>query len=153
MKDFRFPMVADIYVRSTAQSEIGEMVSSWTPAHWDVLCELRSDSFKSDSRYSITSKKEFMEQPFLLYGRFKDDVRRLADDSFVDVTDILVTNIRGDCYGESIFTESFDGVEAPTIFEMRTLSAFANPWGRIEFYKTQLHRSDNQRRNGIWRSM
>lgn len=143
-EDFRFPLKADIYYATLVQNDIGEMEKSWALGHANVACEVRSDKFNSDTRYSMSAREPFMDTPLLIFGRFRDDIRIASGGASIAPTDIAVTNVRSYCADTDIFVETFGGEHVPTVFELRTFQPFVNPWGQIEYYKVQLVRMEDQ---------
>ena len=81
--------------------------------------------------------------PLLVFGRFKDDIRT-KDGVTHSLTDIMVTNVRSYCEDTPLFIESADN-NAVTDFEIGSFQPFTNPWGKIEYYKVQAIRMDDQR--------
>lgn len=145
-QDFRFPLKADVYYASMTQDAIGNMEKSWSLGYDGLKCELRSDKFNSDMRYAVSAKDPFLETPLLVFGRFKDDIRKKSDGSFIPITNIMVSNIRSYCTDEPIFIDdtAWSGSDISIFFELRTFQPFVNPWGDIEYYKAQLIRMENQ---------
>lgn len=143
---FRFPLMADVYYATESQDDLGSIVKRWTLGRSDTPCELRTDKFNSDSRFAVDTKEQFFDIELILFGRFEDDIRINQDGDYRSISNILITNIRTRCDGASVFIETYkDGGEAiASIFEVRTLQPFTNPWGKIEYYKVQLFRSDDQ---------
>lgn len=141
--DPRYPMIADIYIATGIQDNVsGMIIKEWSLLHADVQCELSSDKFNSDTRYAIQTKNDLFDMPLLLFGRFKQDIRK-TDTGYAMLTDMLVTNIRDYCDKDQIFIEPSNNGE-PMIFEIATLQPFTNPWGKTEYYKTQILRMDDQ---------
>lgn len=140
-----FTMLADIYYeRQYFVSHTNEFISEWTLGHEGVICELHSDKFNTDTRYTIALKDGFFEFPLLLFGRFKDDIRKADDGTMFPITSIMVTNIRSKCDEVPFFIETYNGTEQNTLFEVGTFQPFINPFGKIEYYKIQAPRMDDQ---------
>lgn len=143
--DFRFPLMADIYHVSSSVGNFNEIIDVWEPEHQGTACELSSDKFNSDSRYSISAKEIFFDAPLLIFGRFKEDIRKKKDGGIVPVTSVIITNVRNYCTGEPILFEGDENnIQNNIKFELRTFQPFTNPWGNIEYYKVQMFRMENQ---------
>ena len=140
--DFRFTLKADVYYAVLEQNSWGEFEKTWSLSHTGTMCELHSDKFNSDTRYAIQTKDEFFKMPLLVFGRFREDIRVDKDGTMHPLTDIVVSNVRGYCGGDPVFYDSASG--EPTKFEIGTFEPFTNPWGKIEYYKVQAIRSDDQ---------
>lgn len=143
---FRFPLIADVYYATENQDDLGSIVKEWTLGRQGVPCELRTDKFNNDSRFAVDTKTSFFDVELILFGRFEIDIRADQNGDYKSISNILVTNIRTRCNNAPVFIETHKGsgeTEA-SIFEVRTLQPFTNPWGNIEYYKVQLFRSDDQ---------
>jgi hypothetical protein len=83
----------------------------------------------------------------LLVGRFKEDIRTSSLEEHFETTNVLVTNIV-DKNCELVYKET-GGVRSDkgTLYEIATIQPFLNPFGRIEYYKVILKRSENQGMN------
>ena len=142
-QNFRFNHKADVYYAEDVYNEWNEFEKVWVLGHKGALCELASDKFNSDTRYAIQNKLQLFDMPLLVFGRFKDDIRT-KDGVTHSLTDIMVTNVRSYCEDTPIFIESADN-NAVTDFEIGSFQPFTNPWGKIEYYKVQAIRMDDQR--------
>ena len=146
--DFRFPLTADIYYAKHTMNDINQMEVEWVLEHEFEPCEIRSDKFNSDVRYAISADKDFANVPLLIFGRFKNDIRKGNDGRYVAPTSIMVTNVRDYCTQTPLFLETSESIDVEgsmsTLFELRTFQPFINPWGKIEYYKTQVYRMEDQ---------
>jgi hypothetical protein len=60
------------------------------------------------------------------------------------ITNIVITNIRNNL-GEIIYNETSGPRSGnPTLFEVATLNPIVGPFGKVEYYKVILRRSENQ---------
>ena len=138
--NFMYPMKADIYYSQSEQGPYGNVVKEW---HLDksVVCNFTpaGAAFKEELVANVDLK-----QDSLLFGRTRSDIRFSTLNDSKAMTDILVTNIR-DADDNEIYLETAGprGGKS-TLFEIATLQPFVGPFGKVEFYKVILRRSENQ---------
>ena len=80
----------------------------------------------------------------MLNGMVKEDLRIGDNQSPYSLTNILVTNIRNGS-GEVIYYESAgERSGLPTLYEVSGLLPHNDPWGKVDYYKLVLKRSELQ---------
>lgn len=139
-KDFRFPMQAEIYYPIIEQSPYGDMRKTWM---YDKTVAGNFVYAGTDSKEEININIEILKDSILM-GRVIDDIRKSSFDEMFGLGNILITNIK-DRNCNEIYVES-DGprVGQSTLFEIATFQPFINPFGKTEYYRLILRRSENQ---------
>jgi hypothetical protein len=138
--DFVYPLLADIYYPIVEQGAYGNVKKQWVLDR-TIACFFNpaSRKFKQDVviNTSITIDNS-------LVGRVRTDITENKGNELYSITNIIITNIR-DKNGDIIYTES-SGIRKgqPTIFEISTSNPIVGPFGKIEYYKLVITRSDNQ---------
>jgi len=135
-----YPMTADICYPVVSQSPYGNVSKAWTLDD-TIVCSFTIAGSKN--------KQDVVPNPLItidnfLIGRTKRDIRTSVLGLDYAITNILVTNIR-DREGNVIYKET-SGPRAglPTIFEVATNDPVVGPFGKIEFFKVVIRRSENQ---------
>jgi hypothetical protein len=139
-KDPLYPLQADIFYPEITQSAYGNAVKSWTKDS-TLLCSLgpAGSRFKEE----LTPNVE-ISLDSLLVGRFKKDIRFSGDEDGNALTNILITNIK-DRNCKDIYIESSGARKGkPTLFEVATVTPHVGAFGKVEYYKVIIRRSENQ---------
>jgi len=137
---FMFPMQADVYYPQVAQTSYGSITKEWTLDR-TIACSLTpaGAALKEEMQVRVD-----LTQDSLLLGRSKTDLRFTSLGDGKALTDVVVTNIKNSD-GQELYVETSgprDGKS--TIFEIATIQPYIGPFGKIEFYKVVLRRSENQ---------
>lgn len=137
---FMFPMQADIYYPQVEQSAYGSITKEWNLDR-TIACSftVAGTAFKEEIQARVD-----LTQDSLLLGRSKTDLRFSSLGEGHALTDIILTNIKNS-EGESLYIETSgprDG--SSTIFEVATVQPYTNPFGKVEYYRVVLRRSENQ---------
>jgi hypothetical protein len=138
--DFAYPLLADIYYPIVETGAYGNLKKQWV-LDKSIACffNVTGSKYKKDVGTEANINIENA-----LIGRMKSNITTSSNNSLYSITNILVTNIR-DGSGESIYTESAGPrIGQPTIFEVATLNPIVGPFGKVEYYKLILRRSENQ---------
>ena len=138
--DFIYPMLADVYYPGIAQGEFGAISKTW----------IQDRTIAGNFSAAGTKNKEELlpnvniTQDKLLVGRIRTDIRFSSMDDGKALTNVVITNIR-DRNGNQIYRETV-GPRAgkSTIFEIATQDPQIGAFGKVEYYKLVLRRSDNQ---------
>jgi hypothetical protein len=138
--NFMYPLKADIYFSRSEQGPYGNIVKEWT-LDKTVVCSFTpaGTAFKEELVANVDLK-----QDSLLFGRTRSDIRFTSLGDSKAMTDVIVTNLR-DKDGVEIYLETAgprDGKS--TLFEIATIQPFMGPFGKVEYYKIVLRRSENQ---------
>lgn len=138
--DFLFPLVADVYYPIVTQSAYGDLNKKWV-IDKSVACSFAAAGKKSTQQ--VSPDVELIQDNILL-GRTRCDVRYASDGSQNAITNVLITNIR-DIDGNYVYMET-SGIRAgkPTLFEIASDSPMVGPFGRTEYYRLVIRRSENQ---------
>jgi hypothetical protein len=139
-KDIFFPFQADLFYSINEQSAYGNVMQAW---YYDrsVTCSFvyAGSKFREEIKPNI-----LITEDSLLIGRTKDDIRINSSGEPMDVTNIVVTNIR-DKNCKELYTETGGPRSGKsTLFEIATLQPFINPFGKREHFSIILKRSENQ---------
>lgn len=137
---FMFPMQADIYYPQVEQSSYGSITKEWNLDR-TIACSVSTagTAFKEEVQPRVD-----LTQDSLLIGRSKTDLRFSSLGEGHALTDIVISNIKNS-EGQELYIETSgprDGKS--TIFEIATIQPYTNPFGKIEYYKIVLRRSENQ---------
>lgn len=138
--DFIFPMCMDVFYPSVEQGIYGNVKKTWMHDRTMVA---------SISTAGLALKEEItpnvnITQESLLLGRTKTDIRISSRQANNSVTNILVSNIK-DKSGNQIYMETAGPRSGkPTLFEVATIEPIVGPFGKVEYYKIVLRRSENQ---------
>jgi hypothetical protein len=139
-KDPLYPMQADIFYPEVTQGAYGNVSKEWQRDR-TIVCSLgpAGSRFKEELTPNIDISIES-----LLIGRFKEDIRFSRDYNGKALTNIVISNIK-DRNCQQLYMESA-GVrkDQPTIFEVATVTPHVGPFGKVEYYRVILRRSENQ---------
>lgn len=138
--DFTFPMCMDIFYPIVDQGVYGNVKKQWVHDRTVVASVAPAGSaFKEDVTPNINIKQELV-----IMGRLKTDIRISSKDNNNSITNIIVSNIK-DKSGNTIYNETSGPRSGKsTIFEVATLEPFVGPFGKVDYYKIVLRRSENQ---------
>ena len=136
-----YPMKADIFYPNIGQGTYGNIEKQWmldqTIDCYFAAAGLKNKDEQQNNRVAII-------QSTLLLGRTKTDIRLPSSGGSTAATNVLITNIL-DSDGNSVYIET-SGIRAgkSTLFEIGTISPFTGLFGKVEYYKLIIKRSDNQ---------
>jgi len=138
--DFTYPLLVDIYYPIVEQGPYGNVKKQWV-LDKTIACffNIAGSKFKQDvdteANINISTS---------LIGRVRNNPRISSNESLHSITNIIFTNIR-DTNGNIIYLET-DGPRSgnSTLFEVATLSPVVGPFGKVDYYKVILRRSENQ---------
>jgi hypothetical protein len=133
-------MQAEIYYPIIDQSPYGNVSKTWTFDR-TIPCNFVYAGTKEKQELTINIE---ITTDSILIGRIKSDPRKSSFGEIFATTNIVITNIRNNA-GEIIYNESAGPRSGnPTLFEIATLSPIVGPFGKVEYYKIVLRRSENQ---------
>jgi hypothetical protein len=138
--DFMFPMLAEIYYPKSEQTAFGNVTKQWNLDR-KIACSFTpaGTAFKEEVVANIDLK-----QDALLIGRSRSDLRFSSLSQGHALTDIVITNIT-DTSGNELYVETAGPRSGKsTIFEIATIQPFSGPFGKVEYYKVIIRRSENQ---------
>ena len=138
--DFTYPLLADIYYPIVETGAYGNLKKQWV-LDKTIACffNVAGSKFKQDvgTEANINIDNSIM-------GRVRNNPTQSSTDSLYSITNIIVTNIRGND-GKLIYEESAGPRSGnATLFEIATLNPITGPFGKVEYYKVVLRRSENQ---------
>jgi hypothetical protein len=138
--DFIYPMLADVYYPGIEQGEFGAISKTW------IQDRTIAGNF---SAAGAKVKEEVLPnvnitQDKVIIGRIRSDIRFSSMEDGKALTNVVITNIR-DKNGNPIYLETV-GQRAgkSTIFEIATQDPQIGAFGKVEYFKLVLRRSDNQ---------
>lgn len=137
---FMFPMLADVYHPVIEQSPYGGQSKSW------ILDRTIAGNFiaaGAETKEEIVVNIDLTQESLLLC-RVKSDIRISDREDNNVLTNVLITNIR-DAEGNLIYYETDEAIIEPTVYEIATQQPVINPFGKAEYYRLILRRSENQR--------
>ena len=138
--DFTYPLLADIYYPIVETGAYGNLKKQWV-LDKTVACffNVGGSKFKED----VGTEANIIIDTALI-GRLRNNPAISSTESLYSTTNIIVTNIRGND-GILIHSESSGPRSGnATLFEIATLVPIVGPFGKTEYYKVILRRSENQ---------
>jgi hypothetical protein len=137
--DFTYPLLADVYYPIVETGAYGNTKKTWVLDR-TVACFFNPAGRRT--KEDINSKNK-IDIDTLLIGRVRNDLTKSSNESYA-YTNIIITNIR-DNSGQSILYESA-GIrkDSPTIFEVAALNPVVGPFGKVDYFKVLIRRSENQ---------
>jgi hypothetical protein len=138
--DFTYPLLADIYYPIVEIGGYGNLKKQWV-LDKTVACffNVGGSKFKED-----IGTEANINIDTALIGRLRNNPAVSSTESLYSTTNIIVTNIRGND-GILIHSESSGPRSGnATLFEIATLVPIVGPFGKTEYYKVILRRSENQ---------
>jgi len=138
--DFMYPLLMDVYYPIIETGAYGNLKKQWVLDR-TVACFFNpaGRKFKEDVQINpnITIDNS-------LVGRVRNDITESNGNDLYAMTNIIITNIR-DNSGNYIYNESAGPRKGqPTIFELSTSNPIVGAFGKTEYYKLVINRSDNQ---------
>lgn len=138
--NYQFPMYADVMYPVVTQGPYGEVLKTWTTDR-TVICSFTpaGTAFKEEVNPNVD-----LTLDSLLLGRTKEDIRYRTNGNSESLLNILVTNI-ADNQETNLYVETSgprDGLS--TLFEVATIQPFVGPFGKVQYYKVVLRRSETQ---------
>ncbi len=139
--NFLYPMTAEVYYSSVEQGQYGNIKKQWSKFK-DIKCYFASGNVKNKEEQQVQNVAILFDT--VLIGRVPSDIRFDDMNSGIPLTNLIITNIL-DGEGNPIYVET-GGVRAgkSTLFEIATLSPYSGLFGKTEYYKIIIKRSDNQ---------
>lgn len=137
--DFAYPLLADIYYPIVETGAYGNTKKTWVLDR-TVACFFNPAGRRTKEDLNSENK---IEIDTLLIGRVRNNLTQASNDSY-SLTNIIITNIR-DKSGKFIYNESAGTRKGnSTIFEIASFNPIVGPFGKTEYYKVLLRRSENQ---------
>jgi len=139
--NFLYPMTAEVYYSSVEQGQYGNIKKQWSK-YKDTACYFAAGGIKNKEEQQTQGVAILFDT--ILSGRVPNDIRFNDMNNGIALTNLLITNIL-DREGNPIYVET-GGVRAgkSTLFEIATLSPYSGLFGKTEYYKIIIKRSDNQ---------
>lgn len=138
--DFTYPLLADIYYPIVEQGPYGNVSKTWV-LDKTIACSFNPPStrFKED-----INSEAMLKIDNSLIGRVRTDITQSSQGGSYSLTNIVITNIR-DTDGNIIYNESAGPRSGlSSIFEIATFNAIVGPFGKLDYYKVIIRRSENQ---------
>jgi len=138
--DFTYPLLADIYYPIVETGAYGNTKKQWVldktvASFFNVGGSKFKEDVGTEANINIDNS---------IIGRVRNDPRISSNESMYSITNIVITNIRNNL-GETIYNETAGPRSGnPTLFEVATLNPIVGPFGKVEYYKIILRRSENQ---------
>lgn len=139
-RDPLYPLQADIFYPEVSQSAYGNAVKKWS-RDTTVYCSLApaGSKFKEGLTPNVDISMES-----LLIGRIKTDPRISVDEKLSAMTNVIISNIKNRNCQEIYVETSGTRKGQSTIFEIATVTPHVGPFGKVEYYRVILRRSENQ---------
>ncbi len=138
--DFTYPLLADIYYPIVDVGAYGNVKKQWV-LDKTVACFFNVAGSKFKQEVGTEANINISNS---IIGRVKNNPTISSTESLHSITNIVITNIRGND-GNTIYNESAGPRSGnSTLFEIATLNPIVGPFGKVEYYKVVLRRSENQ---------
>ena len=135
-----YPLTADVYYATQSQNDYGEIEKSWAydqqiPMHLAMSTNYKDQQLQAEQFFFIMD---------VLNGKSPVDPRISSEGYLNAMTDVLLTNVR-DVSNNYIYIET-DGVREgkSTLFEVAGVLPHNGPFGKVDYYKIVIKRSDAQ---------
>jgi hypothetical protein len=136
-----YPLLVDVYYPSVSQSPYGIVEKQWM-LDSSIACFFASAGRKY--KQDLSTERSKINIDISLVGRIKKDIRISDSANEKSIVNIILTNIR-DSSGTSIYNESSGPrTGLPTIFEIASIEPVLGPFGKVDYYKAVIRRSENQ---------
>lgn len=138
--DFVYPMTMEIFYPIVEQAAYGNVKKQWIHDR-TAACSISSagSAFAEEIKPNVNITKDV-----ILLGRVRSDIRFSSRDDRNSMTNIIVSNVK-DKFGTPLYVETSGPRSGKsTIFELATIEPFAGPFGKVEYFKIVLRRSENQ---------
>ena len=139
--DLFYPNLADVYYPIVETGAYGNVQKTWVLDRTIAIAvNPAGRKFKQDVQ--TNNAKLDLENSIL--ARTRNDLTQSSTDTLYSMTNIIITNIR-DKDGNLIYNESSGPRSGKaTLFEMPTFNPIVGAFGKTEYYKLVLARSENQ---------
>ena len=135
-----YPMTAEIYYPDVEQNAYGQVKKQWILDRY-VKCYFGPPSARA--KEDVNSQPNIMVDNILL-GRIREDITESSHDRLNSMTNIIITNIK-DASGNIIYNESSGPrTGKATLYEIAAFNPVPGAFGKVEYYKIVLRRSENQ---------
>ena len=136
-----YPMLVDIYYAGVSQGTYGNVKKQWMFSK-SVPCYFAHAGLKNKEEFRTNTVA--LIQDTTLLGRTASDIRFSELGDSTSSNNVLLTNIR-DSSGSPIYVEpAGERVGKSTLFEIASVAPTIGMFGKVEYYKIVLRRSDNQ---------
>jgi hypothetical protein len=135
-----YPLLADVYYPIVDQGAYGNVSKSWV---LDATIACAFDPATSKRKMQVGTEPNVVLSVHLV-GRTRHDIRISSVEAENAITNIVVTNIR-DKYSNIVYLETSGPRRGkPTIFEIATNEPVVGAFGKVEYYRLLIRRSENQ---------
>lgn len=139
--NYVYPLLADVFYPVIEQGAYGNVSKEWT---LDSVIPCAFGPLSTKGKKDVLPQDVNIKIDQVLVGRTKKDIRISSELSPNSVTNVIITNIR-DVNGNHIYVETAGPrVGLSTIFEIATIEPIVGAFGKVEYYKVVIRRSDNQ---------
>jgi hypothetical protein len=138
--DFTYPLLADIYYPIVETGAYGNTKKQWildktVACFFNVAGSKYKQDVNTEANINISNS---------IIGRLRNNPAISSTDTLYSITNIIITNIRSSD-GYTIYNESAGPRSgSSTLFEISTINPIVGPFGKVEYYKVMLRRSENQ---------
>lgn len=139
--DFTYPLLADIYYPIVETGAYGNTKKTWI---LDKTIAIATNPAGRKFKEDVQTNNAKLDLQNSILGRTRNDITQSTTGELYSMTNIIITNIR-DTSGNLIYNESSGSrTGKSTLFELPTFNPIVGPFGKIEYYKLVLARSENQ---------
>lgn len=139
-KDFMFPMQVDVFYPTVEQGAYGNVKKNWMH-NKTIACHFTTAGSKIKEEIQPNVN---ITQDTLLIGRVKADIRISETDSNNAITNVILSNIQDRNCNPVYIETAGPRAGKSTIFEVASQEPLMGPFGKVEYYKLVLRRSQNQ---------
>ena len=138
--DLLYPILADLYYPVIEQGAYGNIKKTWVLDR-TIACAFNPAGRKYQQDMNTDPKLDLENS---LIGRTRNDPTQATNEELYASTNIIITNIR-DTAGNLIYNESSGPRSGQaTLFEFATINPIVGAFGKTEYYKLVIRRSENQ---------
>ena len=138
--DFLFPLSAEIFYPTVEQGAYGNVKKQWM---YDRNIAISVASPGSAMKEEVTPNVNITQEKVLV-GRSKQDLRVTSEDGKNSITNVVISNIKDRNCNPIYMETSGVRMNKSTIFEVASQEPYVGPFGKVEYYKIVLRRSENQ---------
>ena len=138
--DFTYPLLADIYYPIVEVGAYGNTKKQWV-LDKTVACFFNAAGSKYKQDVDTEANLNIANA---IVGRLRSNPTQSSTETLYSITNIIITNIRS-VDGNTIYNESAGPRSgSSTLFEVSTINPIVGTFGKVEYYKVMLRRSENQ---------
>lgn len=138
--NFMYPLLMDVYYPVVDQGAYGNLKKTWV-LDQTLACAFNPAGLKNKKDVNAEANINIDNS---ISGRVRTDITQSSNETLYSLTNIIITNIRS-ADGNLVYNESSGPRSGKaTLFEVATFNPIVGAFGKTEYYKLILRRSENQ---------